>query len=361
MAKNQSEVAHNWAHELKDSDNYQNRLWFSGSRIYSFDAEIGRIIRNRRGDKAYVLTPRCFTQTTERHKKIVRDAIPVYATVFNTCGHLPAADNGINLYHDRAVKHVFAHCKDIVALMSKQWNARTKDYVEAIKCKCQEIHDWIAFWELDMVQTWNDKPQQSIFDKIDDSAKQLGYGRTEAMCFKLLARFGLLKEPMSYDARNLVISALQAWFGESRVDEEIAKFADEMKAAKEKMRMMAVKEEERDYKNDCTKLEEWREHKTDAFLPTEAFKKRTGWRTALRLTDGYIETSQCIRLPMNEGKRLWQIIKAFENGAEFRREIAVDLQGTKWKLDNYKNHVLTAGCHTIPFSECKQIATQMGW
>lgn len=64
---------------------------------------------------------------------------------------------------------------------------------------------------------------------------------------------------------------------------------------------------------------------------------------------------------MEEAKRLWTVVKAFENGHQFQHELALDMNGHRWAFNRYENHILTAGCHKIPFSECERIANLMGW
>lgn len=78
-------------------------------------------------------------------------------------------------------------------------------------------------------------------------------------------------------------------------------------------------------------------------------------------SEGLIETSKHIKISLEEGKRLWALVQAFHNGHEFRHDLALDLNGHQWKINSYKNDILTAGCHTIHFSECQEIANQLGW
>lgn len=68
-----------------------------------------------------------------------------------------------------------------------------------------------------------------------------------------------------------------------------------------------------------------------------------------------------VRSVDSEGKRLWAIIQRFEKNGSFHHELALDLSGHQWKFNKYEDHVLTAGCHQIAYSECQAIANQMGW
>jgi hypothetical protein len=51
---NNSMVAHLWANEKQESANGSN-FYFEGESIYSYGRhfEVGRIVRNKRGEKAY--------------------------------------------------------------------------------------------------------------------------------------------------------------------------------------------------------------------------------------------------------------------------------------------------------------------
>lgn len=53
---NNSMVAHLWANEKKESAR-GNKFFFEGKSIYSYGYyfEIGRIVRNKRGEKAYLV------------------------------------------------------------------------------------------------------------------------------------------------------------------------------------------------------------------------------------------------------------------------------------------------------------------
>ena len=86
-----------------------------------------------------------------------------------------------------------------------------------------------------------------------------------------------------------------------------------------------------------------------------------GWNAALRINGENITTSKGISISKEEAQRLWKTVQMIDKSGKFTREIALDIHGYKWKFDSYKNHVLHAGCHSIPFSECQLIANQMGW
>lgn len=80
---NNSMVAHLWAHEQEESANGSN-FYFEGESIYSYGRhfEIGRIARNKRGEKAYLINDTYYSSTTSKHQYYVREAIPTGSKVF---------------------------------------------------------------------------------------------------------------------------------------------------------------------------------------------------------------------------------------------------------------------------------------
>lgn len=80
---NNSMVAHLWANESQESANGSN-FYFEGESIYSYGRhfEIGRIVRNKRGRKAYLINDTYYSSTTSKHQYYVREAIPTGSKVF---------------------------------------------------------------------------------------------------------------------------------------------------------------------------------------------------------------------------------------------------------------------------------------
>lgn len=74
---NNSMVAHLWANEKEESARGSN-LFFEGRSIYSYGYhfEVGRIVRNKCGEKAYLLNDKYYSSSTCKHQRCVRSAIP---------------------------------------------------------------------------------------------------------------------------------------------------------------------------------------------------------------------------------------------------------------------------------------------
>lgn len=89
---NNSMVAHLWANEKKESARGSN-LFFEGRSIYSYGYhfEVGRIVRNKCGEKAYLLNDEYYSSSTCKHQRCVRSAIPTGSKVFSV-GYLSPVD-----------------------------------------------------------------------------------------------------------------------------------------------------------------------------------------------------------------------------------------------------------------------------
>ena len=81
---NNSMVAHLWANEKQESANGSN-FYFEGESIYSYGRhfEAGRIVRNKRGEKAYLINDGYYSSTTSKHQYYIREAIPTGSKVFS--------------------------------------------------------------------------------------------------------------------------------------------------------------------------------------------------------------------------------------------------------------------------------------
>ena len=81
---NNSMVAHLWANEKQESAHGSN-FYFEGESIYSYGRhfEVGRIVRNKRGEKAYLINDIYRSSSTSKHQCCVRDAIPTGSKVFS--------------------------------------------------------------------------------------------------------------------------------------------------------------------------------------------------------------------------------------------------------------------------------------
>ena len=368
------EVAHLWAHQMQEYAKYSgNNFYFRGSTIYSYGSHFpcGCIIHNRKGDKAYILNTEKSSNTTAKHMNDVRGSIPGYAKVFESHACLsPFGYRNLNLGYSLAIRYILTELQHIVELMGKHHRAIYKDYTLQCYDHCHNIRRWIAFWELDERQKWvvtnypyKTKMLPSVFQlfesnisKLQDYSDMVDDLAACIACWKLFNSRRMFTTFSHSDANptNQVIGYMvREWFGEEQ-QSMISESRKRMEANAHR-RFLAKKREQ--IKSFQIKLEKYHNHTINSLDVPDSL----GWNAALRINGENISTSKGISISMEEAKRLWTIVQMIDKSGTFKREIALDIHGCKWKFDSYENHVLHAGCHSIPFSECQFVANQMGW
>lgn len=378
-----ADVAHLWAHQLQNEARHSSgNYFFEGDTIYSYGHHYpcGTIIKNRRGQQAYVLNTSKSSNTTCRHMGYTCGAIAWDAITFNSDGckapssYTNKSGKTWNYDYEKAVSFVAYHLNGIYECFQKQRKARVRSYVADAMCHLNEIRNFIGFFDLHRTQTWCErggmlKKRPAIIDYFKSPANAANLKRVLdcgnerfayiSQLILLLDEYRMLvgevRENMDGELRELMME-----FWNDGVSEDIEARVKKMEAAE---RRAIIKQNKKRIEAAKKSLEKWREGKIDWF-DTYAYPelyKALGWNAALRINKDHIETSKGINLSFDEGKRLWAIIQRFEKNGSFHHELALDLSGHQWKFNKYEGHVLTAGCHQIAYSECKAIANQMGW
>lgn len=129
---NNSMVAHLWAHEQEESASGSN-FFFEGTSIYSYGYhfEVGRIVKNKQGKKAYLINEDYYSATTSKHQCYVRNAIPTWAMVFSV---------GDNISDTGNMRFVASKLESIKKSIEKYKRAKTElSYTDI----------WGRFWEYD--------------------------------------------------------------------------------------------------------------------------------------------------------------------------------------------------------------------
>ena len=368
------EVAHLWAHQLQKEARYSGgNFYFLGRTIYSYGTHYpcGCLVYNRKGEQAYILNTDKYSNTTARHMADVRGSIPGYAKVFETQGcKSPSTYRNLNYGYSLAIRYIFNELQCIIELMGKHHRAIYNDYTLQCYDHCLNIRRWIAFWELDLRQKWvitnapyKTKTMPSVFELFESKASVLqSYcNATDDLaaymaCWKLFdsRRMFTTFSHSDVNPTNQVIGYMvREWFGEEK--QSIISESRKRMEANAHRRLLAKKREQ--IKSFQIKLEKYHNHTVNSLDVPDSL----GWNAALRINGENISTSKGISISMEEAKRLWTIVQIIDKSGTFKREIALDIHGCKWKFDSYENHVLHAGCHSIPFSECQFVANQMGW
>lgn len=137
---NNSMVAHLWAHEQEESASGSN-FFFEGTSIYSYGHhfEVGRIVKNKQGKKAYLINEDYYSATTSKHQCYVRNAIPTWAMVFSV---------GDNISDTGNMRFVASKLESIKKSIEKYKRAKTELSYTDIWGAFGNMMDYIQFFNM---------------------------------------------------------------------------------------------------------------------------------------------------------------------------------------------------------------------
>ena len=351
---NNSMVAHLWANEMKEFANGSN-FYFEDESIYSYGShfEVGRIVRNKRGEKAYLINDIYRSSSTSKHQCCVRDAIPTGSKVFSV---------GYNMSNTGNMAFVTSGLESIKDAIEKYKKARTELSYRDVWGNFKNIMDYIEFFDMETPQRLLKKSanewlgtNHELSYKSDKIKRE--HVRELKRVFQILLNHQALEVLGTVNVIVDEVCGEGTWIKYSERSERWRKGEEERERIKlERLR----KEEEARYKDFDEKLEEWKSGEinflnTPFYIPDE---KPNAW---IRIKGNIIETSKQIKIGIAEAKKLWRAVSAMHRGAEFRHGLVEDVIGHQWSLNRYENDLLTAGCHRIAYSEMESIAKQLGW
>jgi hypothetical protein len=135
---NNRAIAHLWANEKKESAN-GNNFFFEGESIYSYGYhfEAGRIVRNKRGEKAYLINSIHYSSTTSKHQYFVRSAIPTGSKIFSV---------GYNMSNTGNMAFVTSKLESIKDAIEKYKRVRTELPYRDVWGVFKNMMDYIEFF-----------------------------------------------------------------------------------------------------------------------------------------------------------------------------------------------------------------------
>lgn len=347
-------VAHLWANEKQESAHGSN-FYFEGESIYSYGRhfEVGRIVRNKRGEKAYLINDIYRSSSTSKHQCCVRDAIPTGSKVFSV---------GYNMSNTGNMAFVTSGLESIKDAIEKYKKARTELSYRDIWGAFKNLMDYIEFFDMGTPQRLLKKSANEWFGtnhelsyKSDKIKRE--HVRELKRIFQILLNHQALEVLGTVNVIVDEVCGEGTWIKYSERSERWRKGEEERERIKlERLR----KEEEARYKDFDEKLEEWKSGEIN-FLNTPFYipgEKPNAW---IRIKGNIIETSKQIKIGIAEARKLWRAVSAMHRGAEFRHGLVEDVTGHQWSLNRYENDLLTAGCHRIAYNEMERIAKQLGW
>lgn len=361
---NNSMVAHLWAHEKQEKASGSS-FFFEGESIYSFGYhfEVGRIVRNKRGEKAYLLNHskyqiNCTGSYTERHKHIARSAIPSESLVFHM-NELPCRGD------DDGKMSFVVQCLELVRDVVYSYKRCITDmHYNSIWFHYRSLMNYIKFYDMGTpkqimrknVNEWLGMHHELSWKS--DKEKQEYVRELKRILQVMINHKGL-------ESFGTVINIVDDICGEGTYEAYLCRVEahNKREAKRESERLEAYRlEQEMRSKSLEERVVLWKNG--------EIFNLNVPWgyygpidepNAWLRINKGMIETSKGITLSIEEARRLWGLVKMFHEGHPFRHDLALDASGYKWELNKYENDMLTAGCHRIAYNDMESIAVQLGF
>lgn len=351
---NNSMVAHLWANESQESANGSN-FYFEGQSIYSYGRhfEVGRIVRNKRGKKAYLINDRYYSSTTSRHQYYVREAIPTGSKVFSV---------GYNMSNNGNMAFATSGLESIKDAIEKYKKARTELPYQNVWGAFKNLMGYIEFFDMGTPQSLLKKSANEWLGTNHELSRKSDKIKREHVS-ELKRIFQILLNHQALEVLGTVNVVVDEVCGEGtwlKYRERVEKYRISREVQEvEKLRKLKELEEERS-RDFHEKLEKWKSGELD-FLHAcglTSYDKPNVW---MRIKGGIIETSKEIKIGIEEARRMWQVVSLLHQGGQFRHGLVEDVDGNRWRINRYKNDILTAGCHRIAYSEMESIAKQLGW
>lgn len=351
---NNSMVAHLWANEKKESAR-GNKFFFEGKSIYSYGYhfEIGRIVRNKRGEKAYLVNDEYHSIFTSIHLRCIYNAIPTGSKVFSV---------GYSMSDDGRMAFITSQLEFIKKDIEKYKKARTSLSYRNVWGVFRNMMNYIEFFNMgtpksllkksanDWLGTKHELSWKSDKEKCE-------YVRELKHVFEVLLNHQALE---ILGTTNVIVDEICGEGTWAEYATRCQRWKDSQ-AKKEALIFEKRRKEKEDRKKKFEEqIEMWKSGKI-LELYLHYYLEDDQPNVWLRIKNGIIETSKDIKIERAEAERLWKLIKFFHNGGKFQHDMVLDTTGHKWKINSYKNDILVAGCHRIAYSEMKGIARQLGW
>lgn len=349
-----SMVAHLWANEKQESA-YGSNFYFIGGSIYSWSShfEAGRIVRNKRGEKAYLINDEYYSSSTSCHQAYIRNAIPSGEKVFNV---------GYDISEKGKMSFVVKKLEIIKEYAESYKRAKTEKHYSCIWYHVKELMDYIEFFNMGTPkQLMRKSADEWLGTKHElswksDKVKQ-EYVRELKRIFKITIDH---KELAVLGTVNVIVDDI---CGDGTWTSYIDR-CERYRRKKEERENKRLEEDRERYKSKKGKIEKeiikWKSGEINELNIWEYYIPNDEPNVWLRIRNDRVETSKEIEISKEEAERLWKRIKYFHNGNTFQHDIAKDTHGNVWAFNSYQNDLLIAGCHRIAYSEMEAIAKQLG-
>lgn len=351
---NNSMVAHLWANEKKESARGSN-LFFEGRSIYSYGYhfEVGRIVRNKCGEKAYLLNDKYSSSSTCKHQRCVRSAIPTGSKVFSV---------GYNMSDDGSMAFITSQLELIKEVIEKYKKVRTELSYRDIWETFKNLMDYIEFFDMGTPRRLLKKSANEWLGTNHELSRKSDKIKREHVrelkrIFQILLNHQALK---ILGTVNVVVDEVCGEGTWAKYTIRCQRWTEGCEKREAIVLEKARKEEEARNKALEERIQMWKSGEISQ-LSYYCWSENDQPNVWLRIKNGKIETSKGIKVELTEAERLWRLIKVFHNGGQFQHDLALGVTGHRWAFNRYENDMLTAGCHRIAYSEMESIAKQLGW
>lgn len=351
---NNSMVAHLWANEKKESARGSN-LFFEGRSIYSYGYhfEVGRIVRNKCGEKAYLLNDKYYSSSTCKHQRCVRSAIPTGSKVFSV---------GYNMSDDGSMAFITSQLELIKEVIEKYKKVRTELSYRDIWETFKNLMDYIEFFDMGTPRRLLKKSANEWLGTNHELSRKSDKIKREHVrelkrIFQILLNHQALK---ILGTVNVVVDEVCGEGTWAKYTIRCQRWTEGCEKREAIVLEKARKEEEARNKALEERIQMWKSGEISQ-LSYYCWSENDQPNVWLRIKNGKIETSKGIKVELTEAERLWRLIKVFHNGGQFQHDLALAVTGYRWAFNRYENDMLTAGCHRIAYSEMESIAKQLGW
>lgn len=347
---NNSMVAHLRANEMGESAHGSN-FYFEGESIYSYGRHfgVGRIVWNKRGEKAYLINDIYCSSSTNKHQHCVRNAIPTGSKVFSV---------GYNMSNTGNMAFVTSGLESIKDAIEKYKKARTELSYRDIWGAFKNLMDYIEFFDMGTPQRLLKKSANEWFGTNHELSYKSDKIKREHVR-ELKHIFQILLNHQALEVLGTVNVIVDEVCGEGtwlKYWERVERHRVNI----EKKRRAREEELDKFRKDFYERLEKWKSGELN-LLHSYYFIDIADVNAWMRIKEGIIETSRQIKIGIEEARRVWQVVSLLHRGGQFRHGLVEDVNGNKWSINRYKNDILTAGCHRIAYSEMESIAKQLGW
>lgn len=374
MGYSHYDIAHAWAHDKDSCHGYCSQsMSHSNGCLRSYSTVIGQRIERPGKDPLWLVQYASYSSSTAKHQNFMRNAMTSGPVVDVSKYGFKYGWSGI--YTGSYQKESFSLCVDFIIQfynLLKLIPNSTSIKSEDIQSPVNEINTLIkatdyVTWKKLASRDWGAKTDRTRAIQLRKLTLALEHGNMSIPQL-VVAVFGTQAW-----AKHIALTLPQQKARETRRAKEIKgykpidffkveqfDFSAEVKAARARQR----REEERMIAKALKHKAEWLSgdaYYLDSYGYSERACKKLfdGGNVCLRINRGHVETSKGISISFEECTRLWTLIKRWhENNAEFQREMC-HATTNRWAISSYKNDIMTAGCHSIAYSEMARIAKEL--